>query len=462
MSAALDFTYQYAFPSGVVANDGGRPQLSLATCDANQAQPYFFDGKARHPRMMGEMLYVLSDVVRTHFFLPRPAILDPVLTSNEELLRLEGFSGCCGVYARVDLPASAFDGECQGRGTTNVDFNTDMRNALLRLRDEEDVEFAVGASEVVLSRGNQKTVEKKVKLPLRWIKGFSEVQAYQPRLGLKMEVSAADALHFVRSLPRSSRPKMPSFAVSSGRSIRLAARPQKGAIPILGTHRVKVIEPLLLRAEKLKIWADDDSGASGWEVIYPHGSFFLMISPEVYRGFSGEGQVLSALANPPSDAMLAAVRASLKWQSYIDAAAIATSLNTSRQEVENALAILGTRGLAGYDAGRQHYFHRELPFDLEKVEEMQPRLLNARKLIDAGKVRLLGTQAGVIALEVDGTGTVHRVRLAADGTDRGADSVGEHCTCPWFSKYQGQRGPCKHILASSLLVQGDNEGEVAQ
>jgi len=135
MSAALDFTYEYAYPSVVGASPSGRPQLSLATCDANHAKPYFFDGRVRQPRVMGEMLYVLADVVRTHFFLPRPEILDPVLTSNERLLRLEGFSGCCGVYARVDLPAEAFEGECHGRGTTNVDFNAPMRSALLRLRD---------------------------------------------------------------------------------------------------------------------------------------------------------------------------------------------------------------------------------------------------------------------------------------------------------------------------------------
>ncbi|WP_156454514.1 hypothetical protein [Erythrobacter sp. CCH5-A1] len=131
MSAAIDFTYSYAFPSNVQQSAKGRPQLSLATCNADHAKPHFFDGKVRQPRMLGEMLYVLSDVVRTHFFLPRPAILDPVVTSNEEMLRLEGFSGCCGVYARVDLPASVFEGECKGRGTTNVDFNNDMRAALL-------------------------------------------------------------------------------------------------------------------------------------------------------------------------------------------------------------------------------------------------------------------------------------------------------------------------------------------
>ena len=455
MAAALDFTYQYAFASGVAADDLGGPQFSLATCDADQAKPYFFDGKLRQPRMTGEMLYVLSDVVKTHFFLPVPPILDPVLTSNENLLRLEGFSGCCGVYARVDLPEGVFEGDCHGRGTTNVDFNADMRAALLRLRDDEQVEFAVGADEVVLSKGNDRTIEKKVKLPLRWIKGFSEVQAYLPRLELKMEVPAADGLRFLRSLPKASRPRRPTFAISSGRSIRASQRETRGAVPILGTHRVKVIEPLLLRAKTLKVWADDDSGASAWEVCYEQGSFFLLISPEVYRGFSGEGQVLSALANPPDEHVVAQVRASLKWQSEVDPVGLATDLGLSAGDVEGALAVLGSRGLAGYDAGGAHYFHRELPFDLGKVEEMQPRLKNARKLIDNGKVRCLSQDdgSGTAIFEVQGTGTMHRVRLT-DG--------GEACTCPWFSKYQGQRGPCKHILAASLLDQEMKESGAAQ
>ena len=440
MSAALDFTYQYAFPSGVAPSARGRPRLSLATCNADHARPYFFEGRVRQPRVMGEMLYVLSEVVRTHFFLPRPPNLDPVLTSNEAVLRLEGFSGCCGVYARVDLPTDGFDGEIRGRGTTNVDFNTPMRNALLRMRDGEDVEFAVGADEVVLSKGDAKTIEKKVRLPLRWIKGFSEVQAYQPRLSLKMEVSAAEGLQFTRTLPKVTKPKMPSYAVSTGRSIRLSQRPQPGAVQILGTHRVKVIEPLLARAQTLKVWSDEASGASAWEVGYTSGgSFFLMISPEVFRGFSGEGQVLAALAKPPPDVVIAKVRAGLKWQSLLDVDRLAGDLGLTVQEVQGALAVLGSRGLAGFDAGTGQYFHRELPFDLDRVEEMQPRLGNARNLVEAGQVRPLGADG---AFEVQGTGTMHRVTLSVDQ---------DTCTCPWFSKYLGQRGPCKHILAASLL-----------
>jgi hypothetical protein len=263
-----------------------------------------------------------------------------------------------------------------------------------------------------------------------------------------MEVSAAEALRFTRALPKAARPKMPSYAVLADKSIRLSQRHQSGAVPILGTHRVKVIEPLLLRATSLKVWADDESGASAWQVCYPAGSFFLMISPEVFRGFSGEGQVLSALAKPPSELTISKVRASLKWQSELDSGQLADVLRLDEREVEGALAVLGSRGLAGFDANTRRYFHRELPFDLARVEEMQPRLGNARKLVEDGKVRRIERAAHMSTFEVQGTGAIHRVRLSDEK---------EACTCPWFSKYQGQRGPCKHILASSLVQQAEDE-----
>lgn len=442
MSAAVDFTYLYAFPSGVQEVDK-KPRLALATCNSNHTNPYFFDGRLRSPRIVGDMLLTLSDVVRTHFFLPRPALLDPVLTSNENLLRLEGFSGCCGVYARIDLPVEAFDGECHGRGTTNVDFNAPMRTALKRLRDTENVTFSVGKDEVALGRDGEKTIEKKVKLPLRWLKGFSEVQAYQPRLNLYAEVSAGDALRFIRSLPKTAKNKIACYVTTVGKSIRLSQRPDKNAVRLHGTHRIKILEPLLPRAEKMRIWSDAQTGTSAWEVCYNIGSFFLMISPEVYRGFSGEGQVLSALATPPSAGLVANVRAQLSWQSEIDLSRLANRLNVETDHVESAVALLGSRGLAGFDVTRSCYFHRELPFDLSQVEDLQPRLKNARKLVENGQVALLSKEKNnQTVYAVDGSGTKHRVLLSEEN---------DRCTCPWFSKYQGERGPCKHILAANLV-----------
>lgn len=455
-ATALDFTYKYAYPSEVGELDDGFG-LQLATCGAKHEQPYFFHGTLRSPREMGEMLLVLSDVVRTHFFLPRPPMTDPVVTGSESMLRFEGFSGCCGVYARVDLPAEAFDSEIQGRGTTNVDFNQPMRSALARLRDHDDAKLAVGKEGVELTNDDTRVVEKKVKLPIRWIKGFSEVQAYQPNMTIKLEAPAAEARKFIRSMPKSAAPKQPSFVTMTGRALRLSQREGRGAVKFAGTHRVKILEPLLSSAKSLRVWGDEETGVTGWEVLLKSGRFFLMLSPEVYRGFSGEGQVLSQLASSQWQDALPRVQAALEWQASLDADTLSEDLNFPRGEVEAALAVLGARGLAGFDANRGAYFHRELPFDLDRVEQLQPRLKNARKLVEGGKLRVLteskGLAAGESDVEVAGTDVMHTVRLR---------NTGDKCTCPWFSKYQGQRGPCKHILAARLLTDGEQgEGEEA-
>ncbi|MEM8930397.1 MAG: SWIM zinc finger family protein [Acidobacteriota bacterium] len=52
----------------------------------------------------------------------------------------------------------------------------------------------------------------------------------------------------------------------------------------------------------------------------------------------------------------------------------------------------------------------------------------------------------MIDLEVRGTDVRHQVRLAPDGN---------RCTCRWWSRYQGRRGPCKHVLAARLLVDSE-------
>lgn len=455
-AAAIDYTYRYPFLSSL-GETGRGFGLRLATCDAKHEHPHFFEGRMRQPRIVGDMLLCLSDVVRTHFFLARPALLDPVVTSHEEIVRFEGFSGCCGVYARADLSSSAFDADLAGRGTTNVDFNNPMRAALARLRNEDDARLAVGQDAVTISRNDDAVVEKKVKLPLRWLKGFSEVQAYKPRLELKWEVSASEARRFIRALPRGGAPKQPSFVTQTGRALRLSQRQGRGAIRLMGTHRLAVIETLLSAAKSLRVWADDDAGTSAWEIVYENARFFLMLSPEVYRGFSGEGQVLEQLASERWKDALPAVQAQLGWQAHVDSTQIAAKTGFDLADVDCALAALGTRGLAGFDLTTQQFFHRELPFDLTQIEDLQPRLVNARKLLANQQVKLVKRQdagdgqddaAFCADLAVAGTGVEHQVRLRPDG---------DKCTCPWFSKYQGQRGSCKHILAARMFLEGDED-----
>jgi hypothetical protein len=130
----------------------------------------------------------------------------------------------------------------------------------------------------------------------------------------------------------------------------------------------------------------------------------------------------------------------------IDINQLAAKIGADGEKVRRALAALGSRGLVGYDVGAGAYFHRELPFDLSQVEKLQPRLANARKLIDAGKVRVSRRQGDQVEILVEGSGVEHRVRLSEQDAK---------CTCPWYAKHQNERGPCKHVLAAQILLDSE-------
>lgn len=447
-TSQLAHTYQYPFESHLEENWGLRLATS-GTAEDTHANPYFFEGTVERPDELADMLLVLSQVVRSRFYLPGAMReLDPVVTSTEQIMRFEGFSSCCGVYARADFLEGAFGSGFKGRGTTNVDFNSPMRGALGRLRHGGEARLAVGAAEVKLTTGTGAAVEKKVKLPVRWIKGFSEVQAYLPRLEQRLEVSGVEAQRFLRTLPRGGSPKRPCFVTPFRAGLRLTQRECPDCVRVMGTDRLRLVEPISRHAKTLRVWSDDDSGVSAWELIFETGRLWLTISPDISRGFSGEGQALDSLAGTAWEGALQKVRAQLRWQAEINTEGISTTAGIGNDETISALAVLGSRGLVGFDPERQRYFHRELPFDLGRVEALNPRLKGARKLLAEGGVRWRSQAADSAEAMVQGTKVEHLVRLRDEG---------DRCTCRWFSRHQGGRGPCKHILAARMSIERKND-----
>src|SRR6185369_9825744 len=220
----------------------------------------------------------------------------------------------------------------------------------------------------------------------------TEVQAYLPGLKPRFTIVAAEAVRFIRGLPRGNS-RQPSWVTALGRGLRISQRETKDAVRVTGTDRIRILEPMLMHAREMRVWADDSSAVSAWEIVFPTGRFSILISPELSRGFSGEGQMLQRLAGNDSTEALPQVKAALRWQARIDAADVGTRAGLEIGQVESALAILGSRGLVGFDLARGAYFHRELPFDMEKVESLHPRLLDARKLV-AGKLVRIVQQSG--------------------------------------------------------------------
>ena len=452
MSAvALDYTYRYEVPSCLMA-DGSGDRLFLSTTSAPERSPLFFQGALQQPRRAADLLLALSRVVRTRFHIP-PAMLarivaqsDPVVTCSEDRLRFEGFSSCCSAYARVDFLPDALHGTLLGHGTTNVDFNAPMRGALAQIREREAVRLSVGPGEVELSRDSGSAVERKVPLPVRWLKGFVEAQAHQARLSLRLEISGSEARRFLRALPRSGTQGRPAFVTPSGQGLRLSQVPSKNAVRVAGVERLLVLEDLARHSRKLRVYAGDSTQASGWELVLDDAHFHLVISPEVWRGFSGEGQALTELAGDSTENAAARVRSALRWQSCLDADALARECGMGRRLVLLALAKLGASGIVGYDLGEGAYFHRELPFDYSQLDALHPRLREARALLADGGVQIEREDAEGVHAWVRGSGVEHRVRLTMEGS---------RCTCPWWGKHQGERGPCKHVLAVQLHVGGE-------
>jgi SWIM zinc finger len=405
MSAGLvEQVYRYGGTSTVAQRDGGA-SVALATSGGTAEHPRLYAGWIPDAPVQAQALLVVARTARSRFHVPaamlerRLALADPVVTVDERALRFEAFSACCGVYARHDVDASALDGRIAD-GTTNVDFNEPMRAALAGVAADGPLHLSVGAEEVAVLTAEGAVVERRVALPVRWIKGFGEVQAAQTAMQERLDLPGTAVRRLLRELPRSGPTGGQTYVRRSGRELRLSGVGGGDAVALAGPQRLLLLEPLAAAATRLRAYGAE-GGASAWVVDLPAGRLTLVLSPEVWRGFSGEGGVLRALAHDDADR--------------------------------------AARGFAGYDLAQGAFFDRRLPFDLDAVDALTPRLHGARALVDAGAVRSgEGDEAFVRSGDVE-----YHVRMTA---------TGPRCTCPWFVRHGAQRGPCKHVLAAELAL----------
>jgi hypothetical protein len=444
-------SYAYLRPSAVHRTaEGGT--LSLQTSGGTtpagpEAHPSFFHGFLTRPQVAAAGLLCVADVAAARYYQPlRPGACDPVVTGNGDRLRLESFSACGGVYARLDLLGDALDGDDVGHGTTNVDVNLPLREALTGIGPADPMLLDVGPDELTLTTFDGPVVEKKVPLPDRWLRGFAETQVIASGFEPRAELSATEAVRFLRSLPRpgsgGSRGAV-RWVVPAGRSLRATTRPVPGAVCLPGPDRLAALGRVLRHATGLRLYGPAVTSGSGpvasaWEIRLPGMRLTLTLSPDPSRGFSGEGGVLDALATEESAEDAELVSVLLAWDPAVDPARLAEQSGLTPARVRAALTRLGTAGRIGYDVAEAAYFHRELPYDTGRAERHNPRLRAARALVEAGAVRL--DDAGTATVAVDDH--VHRVRSAEGRLS---------CTCRWWAEYRGGRGPCSHALAVRIV-----------
>jgi hypothetical protein len=451
--ATIDQIYRYPFASALSAG-GGRAELRLAASAAPVAEPVFFAGALRRPELAASLLLATSEVALRRFYVP-PGMLarilraaDPVVTAAGGRLRFESFSQCCGVYARADLLPGMLAADIAGKGTTNVDFNPPMRAALSKVRDADGMDLHVTPQQVAIASACASAVEHKVKLPLRWIKGFAETQTLAAGLSLAITLGGPEARRFLSDLPRQVRAQDRVWLHPSPRGgLRTSQRPGAKGVAVAGLGRLASMKPLARHAQALRIYSSAH-GTTAFELNFGEARFLVLLSPAAARGFSGEGQLLAALAAKDTEPAIARLKAELSWQSDLTVTGLAARLGIAEAAIAPALAMLAADGLIGFDPTEQAFFHRVLPFDLARIADRQPRLVAARELHQSGAVSLKSRQDGRADATVTSERVLHRVRLE-DGDF--------HCTCIWHAKTAGDQGPCKHVLAVMLAHEEEQQ-----
>ncbi len=435
---ATELVYRYSRPSTV-----GAAGFGLATTGADAPAGSYFRGFVERPDMAASALLCVARVARTRFYVPPGSlermVADPVVTSETGTLRFESFSACCGVHARFDVLPGGLDAESMSPGTVNVDFNEPMRAALARVTARSPLRMQVGFDAVEVETLEGSAAERRVPLPDRWVSGFSEVQVAVAGLEPALELGAVAAQRFLRGLPKGQGGRATLWAKTSAAGVRLGARPGGGAVCVAAPERLRVLEPAARHLTCLRAYArPDEEAASVWVAELPGARLAVTLSPHFTRGFSGEGGLLDDLADETLAIEAEFLDTALqgRWR-FGEEDLVVTGLPADRGR--RALSWLGAHGRIGHDPVEDVWFRRELPFPRAALTADPPRLRDAKQLVAAGAVRLSGSGEADVRSGDKG----YAVRLDPP-----------RCSCPWWSKHPGDRGPCKHLLAARIAAAG--------
>jgi hypothetical protein len=418
-------------------------RLALATSrgltpDGPVDNPEFFTGFLARPDVAAAGLLSVADVATARYadagLAQRLANLDPIVTASGDRLRFESFSACNGVYARFDLLGEGIDSGQIAFGTTNVDVNQPLRMALCRIGPSDLLHLAVGARELRASSPTASHVERKVGLPDRWVRGCAEVPAFAREMHPFASLRGPAAARFLGNLPRVAPPG-PTLHISSvAGTLRTTPQPLPKSMPLKGSSRLAAAARITRHTTALHIHTGP-AGTSGWVFEVPGGRLTLLLSPEPFRGFSGEGTLLTLLANDAAANHGNRLLDFLAWSPRINPDELATKTNLSIDATNAALAWLAASGRVGFDLSEHAHFHRDLPVDSDKVLRRNPRLAAARSIVANA-----GVKATTYGWKVHGTQHWYTI----------SRTTPQHCTCAWQTEHDGTRGPCKHLLAVAI------------
>lgn len=248
--------------------------------------------------------------------------------------------------------------------------------------------LGVGSKEVSISTDKTKVVEKKVTLPPRWIKGLTSVQLYLAGMEQKYCLTKIQIIQLFQGIPKGN---VKGELYLSQRGPRFVFSPiaTAGSVRIGGVQRLRLLEGILPYAEKLIVYQEDGGESCAFVADFGKIRLSLALSPDSYRGFSGEGNVLENMVKAVPQEWVHAVNSLLKSNALFDPTLLAIEHDVDFASMDTLTGSLSSIGLLGYDLHDHQHYYRRLPFKMERILALNPRLKNAQKLVTTDGVQFV-------------------------------------------------------------------------
>ncbi len=452
-------------------------------------KPVSFRGRATEPLLLRQLLLALHAAVISDLGWDEEAwltTLDPVITVHDDQLFFEAFSSDQSVYVRLSAPLDVFEPEGEVRyGTTNIDFNFSLREALSHLRSARSTVLRIGAGGMGVTTSVRGVAldhfERKVDVPESWLKGFLQVQGALAMPGYRFDVHPADLLSVIAFFQENKAPRPPHglrYEFTPGAPITAVLEPWNQrftlrdttyggyarSVRLWGRKRLALLQDVLPYAERVQVSVLGRGLPHCYTCYCGPYRYMLALSGWISNDWSTDIAFDLLAPRGPTDAqVIARVHSYLGENLAASVGHIVRDTSLSPSEVERALFELCRAGRVMADPTTRRYRLRELfaePLDSSVLFAPDPRIVEAERLVAAGSVVLRTVtspeESGDQRHETKGLAEVtegantYEVTVAIDETSRLRFG---RCQCDFFEQNLMSRGPCKHIMAARLALE---------
>jgi hypothetical protein len=404
---------------------------------------------------------------------------DPVVTVADDQVLFECFSKDESSYGALGVDRDAFGtGSDAAYGTTNVDYSWELYDHIQGLRTYHATRFAVAPEGIAMQVGEAPAYrEEKIDLPQSWLRGFAQIGAAAVLPTTKVPVTR-EALYAILAWLRRHREKTGPRAIRiellNGKPIRLVLEPWEQAIVmpdqiwrgqdmapirVWGRRRLLVLArtlPLIDRAELHLLGT-----GMPWFVVLRCGEmrFTLGLSGWTTNDWTRSAALdLMAPLAVPEEREIQMVADLLQHQRSCTLKQLQPVIGESAR-LGACLTHLAGTGQIVHDLACDCYRWRQVVSralgEAEKGPD-HPELIASRQILRNQVVRKLemsdqGKPGILLTAAVEGQDC--EVLLTRDGQLRRAK-----CGCSWFRRGGLRQGPCRHILATRMTYQQEQEG----